>query len=53
MAQKRHKPDEILTKLRQVEVLRGYPAYDQMNAPAFWGAVALTCIGAWSAMREG
>ena len=23
MAQKRHKPDEIVTKLRQIEVLRG------------------------------
>lgn len=33
MANKRHKPDEIVTKLRQVEVLRGHATAHSRESP--------------------
>jgi len=33
MAEKRHKPDEIVTKLRRLDVLRGHPARE-LEPPA-------------------
>ncbi|MEG4642828.1 hypothetical protein BDE18_2745 [Paracoccus pantotrophus] len=39
MAEKRHKPDEIVTKLRRLDVLRGHPARELLPDP--WTAFRL------------
>ncbi|WP_155984339.1 hypothetical protein [Paracoccus pantotrophus] len=43
MAEKRHKPDEIVTKLRRLDVLRGHPARE-LEPPANPRVSDLLCM---------